>query len=188
MNACLIFAELLDYPAQDLSVRVNDCASELATVAPHVDEMLAAFARAQAELGLGRLQEIYASAFDMQPECTLNLSYHLFGEDQRRGMFLAKLSGFYREAGLDVGNELPDHLCCLLRYLSTEPGAAVAGDLVSDCLQPAVMKIAHGIDASSNPYRFLLDALLLWLEGTQTGRPESGVARSVGPDALVRQV
>lgn len=187
MSVYALFADILNYPAPGLSERVNDCASKLATDLPHAGELLRRFQRAHAELGTARLQEIYASTFDMQPECTPNLSYHLFGEDQRRGLFLAKLTELFQPAGVDTGNELPDHLCCLLLYLATGPGAAATADLITDCLLPAVSKIARGVDEASNPYRTVLDALLLVLGMERGDAAMSGETGPRGSETVARQ-
>lgn len=155
------FAEVLDYPDSKTSEQLRECASQLDSLLPHGKELFRKFQGLHRELGTVRLQEIYTSAFDMKPDCTLNLSYHLFGEDQRRGLFLAKLKELYEQAGIDPGNELPDHLCLMLGYLGTE--AADKEDLIVDCLVPAVSKIRRGIEVV-NPYGYLLEALLLWLK------------------------
>lgn len=158
------FACVLDYPDSELTERAEECATNAVRRLSPAAELVGKFISAHRELGTSRLQEIYASAFDMQPECTLNLSYHLFGEDQRRGLFLAKLKELYEKAGVDSGNELPDHLCLMLRYLATDAGMAAREDLIADCMVPAISKIRSAVDASANPYRYLLEALLLWLK------------------------
>jgi nitrate reductase molybdenum cofactor assembly chaperone NarJ/NarW len=165
MNLYLLFAEVLDYPNDSLPQRVEECSLELATAFPEATKLLKSFQRSQQELGITRLQEAYTSTFDLRPECTLNLGYHLFGEDQRCGMFLAKLKELFHEAGVDTGKELPDHLCYLLRYVAARPGSDKSSAIISDCLLPAASKIAQGMNEKSNPYRPVVEALLLWLEG-----------------------
>jgi nitrate reductase delta subunit len=165
MNLYLLFAELLDYPGDGLPHRVEECSLALTTVSLEATKLLKSFQRSQQELGITRLQEAYTSTFDMQPECTLNLGYHLFGEDQRCGMFLAKLKELFDEAGVDTGTELPDHLCCLLRYVAATPASDTSNPIIPDCLLPAVSKIVQSMNEQSSPYQPLLEALLLWLDG-----------------------
>lgn len=164
MNVYLQFANLLDYPDDRLPQRLEECSTELATVSPEATKLLKSFQRSQQELGITRLQEAYTSTFDLQPECTLNLGYHLFGEDPRYGMFLAKLKELFQEAGVDTGTELPDHLCYLLRYVAAVPASDKSSTIISDCLLPAASKIAQSMHKKLNPYRPLVEALLLWLE------------------------
>jgi nitrate reductase molybdenum cofactor assembly chaperone NarJ/NarW len=163
MSPYRAFAAVFEYPDLDVSGRLDECTSELTVALPAGAELLRKFQEAHREMGTSRLQEIYTTTFDMQPDCALNLSYHLFGEDQRRGIFLAKLKELYELASVDTGTELPDHLCLMLRYVATDAGMATKPDLIADCLHPAVSKVARGVDVS-NPYRCVLDALLLWLE------------------------
>jgi nitrate reductase molybdenum cofactor assembly chaperone NarJ/NarW len=172
MRAYQLFADVLDYPGAELPERASECASELARDLPSAAALLRSFHQFCVELGTARFEEIYTSTFDMQPECTLNLSYHLFGEDQRRGMFLAKLKELYAEASLDTGNELPDHLCSLLRYLALNPGTEETREIITDCLLPTISKIAQRVDSSS-PYRVVLNALLVSLNKESGGAANS---------------
>ncbi len=181
MNVYRSFAEVLDYPGPELFERTAQCSRGLADRLPEAERLVRAFQESRAALGIAKLQEIYTSTFDMRAECTLNLSYHLFGEDQRRGMFLARLKELYQLAKVDSGSELPDHLCWLLRYLATEPGTSEAGDIVTDCLCPTVSKVVQGLSEAPNPYRGMLEALLLWIEreagstSVSTGRSHATV-------------
>lgn len=179
MSVYQSFAEVLDYPGPELFERTVQCSRELADRLPEAELLVRAFEESRAALGVAPLQEIYTSTFDMRAECTLNLSYHLFGEDQRRGIFLAQLKELYHHANVDTGTELPDHLCCLLRYLATGPGISETEDIVTDCLHPAVSKVVQGLGEAPNPYRGILEALLLWIDsesGSTSGRVGTGQA------------
>jgi len=181
MNLYLLFAELLDYPDDSLPQRVEESSRELATAYPKATERLESFRCSQQELGIARLQEVYTSTFDLQPECTLNLGYHLFGEDQRRGMFLAKLKELFQQAGVETARELPDHLCYLLRYVAARPASDESSAIISDCLLPAASKIVQGMNEKSNLYRPVLEALLLWLEGESRSETVSSAMHIESP-------
>lgn len=178
MNVHLLFAELFDYPNDSLPQRVEECTLELATAFPKAAELLESFRRSRQDLGISRLQESYTSTFDLQPECTLNLGYHLFGEDQRRGIFLAKLKELFQQAGLETAGELPDHLCYLLRYVAARPASDESNAIISDCLLPAASKIVQSMNEKSNPYRPVIEALLLWLEGESRSEAVSSAMHS----------
>jgi len=173
MSLYLQFADLLDYPDRSLPRRVEECTAKLKPVFPEAARLLENFQHLQQDLGMTRLQEAYTSTFDLQPECTLNLSYHLFGEDQRRGLFLAKLKEFYGTANIDTGSELPDHLCHLLRYVAARPESDESRAIVADCLFPAISKIAQCFREKSHPYQPVLDALLHWLQSESGSEPVS---------------
>lgn len=164
MSLYLQFAQLLDYPDASLSQRILESIAELKTMRPEAASLLEHFQHSQQNLGIARLQEAYTATFDLQPECTLNLGYHLFGEDQRRGMFLAKLKEFYQKADIETGSELPDNLCHLLRYVAARPESDESKSIVADCLVPAVSKIAQSAREKSDPYQPVLEALLVWLQ------------------------
>lgn len=173
MSLYLQFARLFDYPDANLSHRIEECAAELKTVCPEAARLLETFQHSERKLGITALQEAYTATFDLQPECTLNLGYHLFGEDQRRGLFLAKLKEFYETAAIDTASELPDHLCHLLRYVAARPACEESRAIIGDCLLPAIAKIAQGMKHQTDPYQPVLDALLLCLENESASEPVS---------------
>jgi nitrate reductase molybdenum cofactor assembly chaperone NarJ/NarW len=173
MSLYLQFAQLLDYPDASLPQRIQESIAELKTIWPEAARLLGHFRHSQQSLGIARLQEAYTATFDLQPESTLNLGYHLFGEDQRRGMFLAKLKEFYQKADIDTGSELPDHLCHLLRYVAAGPESEESRAIIADCLLPAVAKVAQGMKPKADPYQPVLDALLFCLENESASEPVS---------------
>jgi nitrate reductase molybdenum cofactor assembly chaperone NarJ/NarW len=156
------FADILDYPASLIAQAVDDCAAQLALDCPEARAHMITFQNAVAGTNLGQLQEIYTNAFDFRPDCTPNLGYHLFGDDGRRGLFLAELKGRMGSSGIAIGSELPDHISLLLRYMHLhEPEC---GALVEDCMLPAVSRMAEALDSSENPYKHALHALLSVLQ------------------------
>ncbi|HVA62259.1 MAG TPA: molecular chaperone TorD family protein [Terriglobales bacterium] len=153
------FADWLDYPA----AAAPPPQPALAQASPVVQGLLAAFATAAAALPAGRLEEVYTQTFDLQPECTLNLGHHLFGEDWKRSLFLIELKALFARHSLDPGHELPDHLCWLLRLLAVAPPDPELQDLRATCLLPALRALSLRLQDSSNPYQPLLQALYLVL-------------------------
>jgi len=113
-----LFADILDYPERSIAKSLGDCIGELTPAIPEAYAHLKGFQNATADKGLGQLQEVYTNAFDLRPDCTPNLGYHLFGDDGRRGLFLAELKGRMESRGIRLGVELPDHIALLLRYVS----------------------------------------------------------------------
>ena len=70
------------------------------------------------------LQENYTAAFDMNPSTTLNLTYHLWGDNENRADALVRLEQVYRDAGYErTSGELPDCLPLMLEFLSICPDA-----------------------------------------------------------------
>ena len=164
MSVYSLFAVIFDYPQAPITMLIGDCAAILATDAPDVPDasaQLLDFQKAIAPKSLGELQEIYTNAFDLRPDCTTNLGYHMFGDDARRGVFLAELKGRMEASGMDLGVELPDHLAFILHYLDlVEEERPV---ILEDCLLPSVAKMVDVLKDSGNPYEHALRALLTLL-------------------------
>ena len=97
---------------------------------------------AEAALGASRRAEIRALAADMQRaeplevearyvelfdrgrSTSLHLFEHVHGDSRDRGPAMVDLLQTYAAAGLELdGRELPDHLCVLLEFASTQPPA-----------------------------------------------------------------
>lgn len=151
-------SQLLRYPderTQALAASVADAA--MATGHP-CQEHLEAFALVAQGHDLRELQELYTRAFDLTPEGTLDLGWHLFGETYQRGQFLAMMRHHLQLHGLEEGGNLPDHLPNLLD-LGMRLERQDAMDLVDDCILPALEKILPAMKES--PYLHVLQALFL---------------------------
>jgi nitrate reductase delta subunit len=71
------------------------------------------------------LQEQYTALFDMNPSTTLNVTYHLWGDGEKRARLLTSLQQEYAHAGLEKESvELPDFLPLILEFLASVPKAA----------------------------------------------------------------
>lgn len=144
------FADLLEYPDEHWAVP-NGIAVETAS--------LANFRYAIEALTLSDLQELYTRTFDLNPVCALEVGYHLFGENYKRGEFLANLRE--TEACFELGQEhqLPDFLPVLLRLLTKLEDEELCGALIGDCLIPAIDKMLRPLKETDNSYRYLLEAV-----------------------------
>lgn len=152
------FAGVLDYPGRN----PEDWLTEIVLACPETRAPIEAFQNATGGKSVHELQEIYVNAFDLRPDCTLNLGYHLFGDDGRRGLFLAELKERMEAAGIDLRSELPDHLSLVLQYIGHVEEERQP--LIEDCMLPAITHIAEILDATENPYRHATRALLRFLE------------------------
>ena len=156
------FAVILDYPKAPITGLLDNCAAELALLDLDAQAHLLDFQTAVAQKPLSQLQEVYTGVFDLRPDCTPNLGYHLFGDDARRGVFLAELKGRMEARGMALGVELPDHLPFILNYLDLAEEERPA--MIEDCLLPAVTRMIEVLKASGNPYEHALRALLRLLQ------------------------
>ncbi|KAA3595925.1 MAG: hypothetical protein DWQ06_16235 [Calditrichaeota bacterium] len=110
------------------------------------------------------VEETFTRTFDMNPACCLEVGWHLFGEDYKRGEFLVLMRQSLAEERIPESTELPDHLShCLqlLAKLEDEDGYEFARVFIL----PALEKIQHGCkDKVTNPYTQLVDALMVLLK------------------------
>ena len=100
------------------------------------------------------LEELYTTTFDLNPVATLEVGWHLWGEQYERGRFLADLRDLQSRLGIDSGTELPDHLTILLPTIAASPDNA---DLREKCAR-AIDKMLKPLEEHGNPYRHLLRA------------------------------
>lgn len=177
MAIYFLFADILDYPTQPIAQLVNDCSAELGQEFPEARSHMACFHEGIAGISLGQLQESYTNAFDLRPDCTPNLGYHLFGDDGRRGLFLAELKGRMEASGIGLGCELPDHISLLLRYVQQDERER--GALIEDCMLPAVSRMTEVLESNDNPYKHALRALLSLLQQQRAAFSQSPEAMQV---------
>ncbi len=138
-------AVLFDYPRRDYPTWVQSIYDLLAgkymLAAAHID----AFAKALPTDGepftpeaLDEVQEIFTRSFDVQSITTLGIGYVMFGDDYKRGEMLVNLNRELRDAGIDPGSELSDHLPNVLRLIARWEDRELATEFVEEILQPAL--------------------------------------------------
>ena len=155
-------ARLLAYP--DASLR-----EELTYLPSAIDEEAALSAARRTELKvlvheLLRMEPIeaesrYVETFDRGRATSLHLFEHVHGDSRDRGPAMIDLAQTYDKAGLQLSaDELPDHLCVVLEFASTQP-AAIARDFLGE--------VAHILNAvfsallkRESPYASVLAAVL----------------------------
>jgi nitrate reductase molybdenum cofactor assembly chaperone NarJ/NarW len=70
------------------------------------------------------LESRYVDLFDRGRATSLHLFEHVHGDSRDRGPAMVDLLQTYRTAGLELdASELPDHLCVVLEFASTQPPA-----------------------------------------------------------------
>ncbi len=172
-----LFADILEYPSATLPRSAAEC-FQAAAAAGFPSDDLAEFCRTVQGMPLGRLEEVYTAAFDMNTSATPYVGYHLFGDGYQRSAFLLELQKRYRERGHAPGAELADHLCVMLRFVALCPDQAERRELVHEALLPALKSMvgrsstkgpngeqgAGGGPGAAGPYGAVLSALQAVLE------------------------
>ncbi len=98
------------------------------------------------------LEEMYMATFDVQAPCCLDVGYLLFGEDYKRGQFMAHLIRLHRENGVDCGCELPDHLPNILKLIE-KLDHQDATSLVFHIVYPALIKMQDSLLHSNSVFK-----------------------------------
>lgn len=155
------FAGLLDYPRADFREKINECFHLLCDLNTEAATRISTFNRFAIHTPISRMEEVYTRTFDLQPVCSLYMGHHLFGEGPRRGIFMAGLKEHYGLHGFSSGMELPDHLSVMLRFLAK--WEADRKEIIEACVVPCLKKMVETLHKGNNPYRDLLEGLLLFL-------------------------
>lgn len=175
-NACAAallerLATLLDYPGEGVAERLEGCASALEGRLPEAAAPLAPWRTFLDGHSLAEAQELFTHTFDLNPSCSLDVGYYLFGEDYQRGLMLAHLREHQERAGLGPQEELPDHLPVVLRWLARIHGTDTYREMIADCALPALGKMDEALAEGQNPYRGVLRAVALTLEQELAEQP-----------------
>lgn len=162
-------AGILCYPDGGYRDRVTTCAAAVEGSSEDAAVLLSTFAAEVACLSREESEELYTRTFDLDPACTLDLGWHLFGEAYERGRFLVSLRGLLREHGVVETGELPDHLSHVLQLLPRMALEDAAG-LATEAVGPALATMSKALESTANPYRHVLAAARTLVDEAVIGR------------------
>jgi nitrate reductase delta subunit len=152
-------AGLLTYPGADYRQRLE---SGVRLADSECGSLLEKFSRSIEGLEVWELEELFTRTFDMNPVCSLELGWHLFGENYERGLLLVRVREELRQFGIHESSELPDHLTHVLELLGRmnhDRGADFAGA----CVLPALKKMLEALRGKGNPFENVLLAVQAFL-------------------------
>jgi nitrate reductase delta subunit len=153
-------AALLSYPGEDYDRRTHDALNAIANRKSAIGNELAEFAEAMRPMRAHEIQELFIQTFDLNPVCSLEMGWHLFGENYDRGLLLVKMRQQLRAHGIAETTELPDHLTNGLRLLArTERGEGAY--FAEAIVLPALEKMLEAIRGKNNPCEHVLNAARL---------------------------
>jgi nitrate reductase molybdenum cofactor assembly chaperone NarJ/NarW len=158
-----LFALLLTYPDHRYLAWAEECRDALN--AKHGDTVrdIEGFIDLIGGLTTHELEELYTVTFDLNPVCSLEVGWHLYGDTYNRGEFLVRVRQMLRECAVAESSELPDHLAHMLPLLPRlDPGEASA--LIVTSVVPAVAKMRKALGGGGNPFERLLNAVSRVLE------------------------
>ena len=146
-------AALFTYPRADYAESVEHAAACAGSAAP----ALPPFATEVRRMPLNEVQESYTNTFDLQPTCSLDLGWHLFGEDYQRGLLLALMRRELFAHEIPEACELPDHLSHALLLLARMEHAQ-AEEFAAAIVMPALERMLKCLPAE-NAFSDLLQAV-----------------------------
>jgi len=155
-------AALFLYPNLDGVDRVRSAAEAVGDLGPFAERIAAGPPE--------DLEEYFTRTFDINPVVSLELGWHLYGEDYSRGAFLVHMRGLMRDHGVNEGAELSDHLTSALRVLGHMDGKAAA-ELARGYVLPAIAKILGALEGKHNDYSLPLERVQRFLR-EQHGQEE----------------
>jgi len=162
-SLCGYFAQLLEYPVPSLEELTKKCIFLLDPLHKEAADLLKGFNFFLEQTPLARREAIYTDAFEFHSPSFPYVGYHLFGENDRRALFMTGLKEHYGFYGFSEGTELPDRLSIVLRFLASERDAEQM-EIIDWRVVPALEKMVAELNGKSNPYKGVLQALLLALK------------------------
>ena len=154
-----ILASLLEYPGDGWNTNLGRCNQWLTIQEPSVAAQFGGFRHRVLELPIWKVQELYTQTFDLNPVCTLDIGYHVFGENYKRGELLAGLRETEAPYELGQANQLPDYLPVLLRLLVRLEDEELRLALIGEIVIPALDRMLETLSQTNNPYRDLIDEI-----------------------------
>jgi nitrate reductase delta subunit len=148
----------LAYPDEQTLRAVECCRSLLRAEAPAAAEWLDRIAEDTSKMTTSELQELYTQSFDLNPVCSLEVGWQLYGENYSRGEFLVEMRQTLRRLRVEETTELPDHLTHVLAAFGRMEEDE-ANRFGAEFLQPALEKMLQGLDGKSVPYVAVLEAI-----------------------------
>jgi nitrate reductase delta subunit len=154
-----LLARLLDYPeeggyaeavARCIDVLEDGYAEAAVLLRPLHDHVRA--------MSNEEVEELYTRTFDINAVCTLEIGWHIYGEDYARGALLVKLREQLRLMNVPESRELPDHLTHVLLLIGRMTGEE-ADELAARYLLPGLDKMREGMTEGKHPYLALIEAV-----------------------------
>jgi len=155
MRAAEVVALGYEYPTESSLVRLREAVD--ADLQGTAQRRMRRFVAAIEKLSLWEWEELHTRTLDLSPLFVPYVGHVIWGENYRRGEFMADLKHQMELCDVDLRSELPDHIATVLRYLAVTPQPLT--DLVN-VLPEAVNSMRSAIRSaeSSNPYRHVVGA------------------------------
>ncbi|MDP1622494.1 MAG: hypothetical protein Q8M08_09185 [Bacteroidales bacterium] len=166
-----ILAGFFDYPDHLTNELLDRAGKLLKENYPEAFNTFVMFERAIREMDLHSREEYFINTFEVEALISMDLGYILFGEDYKRGNFLAMMQQEQIMAGNDIGSELADHLPNVLRLLPRMAAREIAEELAFSIIIPAIRELLKKFEDTGNLYRYAFETLVKVMEKDFSGLP-----------------
>lgn len=155
-------ALLLSYPDADMRSKLTDVMSVLSlerALSPSRISELKNLTEQLQSLDPLEVESRYVETFDRGRSTCLNLFEHVHGDSRDRGPAMIDLSQTYAQSGLVLDpDELPDHLCVVLEFASTQTEEVAKSFL--DEMAHILNSIFSALLKRESPYAAVIAAVL----------------------------
>ncbi|MDP7034035.1 MAG: nitrate reductase molybdenum cofactor assembly chaperone [Planctomycetota bacterium] len=165
---------LVEYPDDSFKSSVGVARNLLCQEYGQAADCLGRFAESIESCTRDELEEFYTRTFDINPDVTLEVGWHLFGEQYERGAFLVYMRDQLRSHGLKESSELPDHLTHALQLLG-RLDFEHAEMFVGRALRPALKKMLESLRSKDSSYRWVFESIVTVVDSCY---PDSSDSRS----------
>lgn len=153
---------LLSYPDADMRSKLTDIMSVLSlerALSPSRISELKNLSEQLQSLDPLEVESRYVETFDRGRSTCLNLFEHVHGDSRDRGPAMIDLSQTYAQTGLVLDpDELPDHLCVVLEFASTQTEDVAKSFL--DEMAHILNSIFSALLKRESPYAAVIAAVL----------------------------
>jgi len=166
-----ILAGLFDYPDLKTDKLLHNASNILKEYYPDSVDVFCQYEEKFRGMDLHGREEYFINTFEVEALISMDLGYILFGEDYKRGNFLAMMQHEQIIADNDLGSELADHLPNVLRLLPLMANREVAEELAFSIMIPAIREILKKFENTENGYQYAFEMLLKVMETDFSGLP-----------------
>lgn len=162
-RVCLDLASrALDYPDDmfyaNLESLEADARQALEKDTPQLGALLE-FISDMRQLESRKAQQIYVATFDHDPDASLYMAWHRYGNDRGQGQALAALNGLYRTAGFEPQfGSMPDYLPRMLEFMASADEWAV--EIILDGFGPEIMRLINHLEEKEALHAKLLSCAM----------------------------
>jgi nitrate reductase delta subunit len=155
-------AQMLAYPGQELRSHLTELLAAIdseAVVPAARREELHTLAADILRLQPLEAESRYVETFDRGRATSLHMFEHVHGDSRDRGPAMVDLAQTYEKSGLHLApEELPDHLCVVLEFASTQP-ANLAKEFLGE-MGHILTAIFSALLKRNSPYAAVVAAVL----------------------------